>query len=464
MRQTDDNPATWSATTTADEDPSKIVRKIIARLLPFMILLYFVNSVDRVNISYAALTMNKDLGFTPEMYGFGAGIFFVGYFLFEVPSNLIMHRVGARLWMFRIMLTWGLISMAMAWVHTPFSFYMLRFLLGLAEAGFVPGMFLYLSYWVPKAYAGRANGLFILAIPLTTVLAGPLSVMLLELNGWLGLAGWQWMFVVEGAPAIILAFVTLWVLPDRPAQVSWLTQREKDWLDGQLRSEQGEIGGRHTVLQGLASPLVLLMSGIYISLVIGIYGVAFWLPQIVKGIGFTNQQTGFVIAGPYLLGTIACVFWPRRSDRMQERRWHFALPCFLASVSLMASAVIGPHPPGAHSDLPCRHGNLGGCPGLLEHPGAAHDRPCRGGRVRDDQLRRQLGRLRGPIPGRLVPRVERQLHRGPRATGLRPAAGRAVGAAAPRGRRGTERVRGINAGRHGLTRMPAANGTGQALL
>lgn len=324
-------------------DGNRIVRTIIARLIPFMFLLYFANQIDRVNISFAALTMNKELGFTPEMYGFGAGIFFIGYFLFELPSNLIMHKVGARLWMFRIMLTWGLISMATALVHSASSFYILRFLLGLAEAGFVPGMFLYLSYWVPEAYAGRASGLFILASPLTTVLAGPLSVMLLELDGKLGLTGWQWMFIIEGFPAVVLAFVTLYVLQDRPAQVKWLSQAEKDWLEGQLRSEREATGaGNGTLLHGLASPLVLLMSAIYLSLVIGLYRVAFWLPQIVRGIGLTNQQTGFVIAVPYLLGTLACAFWPFRSDQTQERRWHFAGPCFLASVSLMVSAVLGP--------------------------------------------------------------------------------------------------------------------------
>ena len=185
----DVNQADQAATVQDNDARSKVVRTVIVRLVPFMFLLYFVNSVDRVNISYAALTMNKDIGLTPEMYGFGAGIFFIGYFLFEVPSNLIMYKVGARLWMFRIMLTWGLISIAMSWVHSPIGFYSLRFLLGLAEAGFVPGMFLYLSYWVPEAHAGRANGLFILASPLTTVLAGPLSVMLLNLNGLLGLTG-----------------------------------------------------------------------------------------------------------------------------------------------------------------------------------------------------------------------------------------------------------------------------------
>ncbi len=317
--------------------------KVIRNLVPFMILLYFVNQLDRVNIAFAALTMNKDIGLTAETYGFGAGIFFIGYFLFEVPSNLIMHRVGARLWMFRIMLTWGLISAAMVWIHSPTSFYAARFLLGLAEAGFVPGMFLYLGYWIPQSHTGRAMGLFIVAAPLTTVFAGPLSTALLELDGVLGLRGWQWMFLMEGLPAIALAFATLWVLPDRPERARWLSRSEKDWLaaeiGGQDRAAAG-LGG-HSIAHGLTSPIVLLLSAIYVSMVIGLYGTAFWLPQIVRGIGFSNLQTGFVIAVPYALGTLSCVVWPRHSDRHLERRWHFAIPCFLAAFGLMASAVMG---------------------------------------------------------------------------------------------------------------------------
>ncbi len=336
-------PILASRADDTNADGPAIATKVIRNLVPFMFVLYFINQVDRVNVAFAALTMNKDLGFTAEIYGFGAGIFFIGYFLFEVPSNLIMHRVGARLWLFRIMLTWGVIATAMAWVHSPASFYTLRFLLGLAEAGFVPGMFLYLSYWIPESHTGRATGLFILAGPVTTVVAGPLSSALLKLDGVLGLRGWQWMYIIEGLPAVAVAFATLWMLPDRPERARWLAPSEKNWLAGVIGEERraaANLGG-HSLAHGLTSPIVLLLSAIYISVVIGLYGIAFWLPQIVRGIGFSTLQTGFVVAVPYALGTVACFLWSRRSDRKLERRWHFAVPCFLAAAGLIASAIMG---------------------------------------------------------------------------------------------------------------------------
>ena len=325
------------------DDGEAIARKVIARLVPFVFLLYFVNQLDRVNVAFASLTMNKDLGLSPQMYGLGAGIFFIGYFLFETPSNLIMHRIGARFCMFRIMLAWGIVSAASAFTTGPKTFYAARFLLGLAEAGFVPGMFLYLSYWVPNKHIGRATALLMLAAPLTTVVAGPLSGALLELDGLLGLHGWQWMFIIEGLPAVVLAFVTLRILPNRPAEASWLTEAEKQSLSRALEDQQqatASLGG-HTLLHGLASPIVLLLSLIYVFMVVGLYGIAFWLPQIVRGFGFSPLQIGFIVAVPYSLGALACVTWTRRSDRTGERRWHYALPCFLASAGLLGSAVLG---------------------------------------------------------------------------------------------------------------------------
>ena len=336
---------TGAGTAEGDAFGDSVSRKVIRNLVPFMFVLYFVNQLDRVNVAFASLTMNKDLGLTAEMYGFAAGIFFIGYVLFEVPSNLIMHRVGARIWMFRIMLTWGLVSMAMALIYSPNSFYVLRFLLGLAEAGFVPGMFLYLSYWIPERHLGRATGLFIIAAPLTTVIAGPLSAALLEMDGIWGLRGWQWMFIIEGLPAVLLAFATLWAFPDRPERARWLSQPEKDWLVRKLGDESRAAGagsGGHSLLHGLASPIVLLLSAVYVTMVVGLYGIAFWLPQIVRGIGFTNLQTGFVVSVPYALGSLACFLWSRRSDRHMERRWHFAVACFVAAGGLVASAVLGP--------------------------------------------------------------------------------------------------------------------------
>ncbi len=322
----------------------RVVRKVIIRLLPLMLLLYLFNQLDRVNIAFGALTMNRDLGFTSEIYGFGAGIFFLGYFLFEIPSNLIMHKVGARRWIARIMFTWGAASVAMAWINSPVNFYIMRFLLGVAEAGFVPGMFLYLSYWVPSKYRGRALAFFILGAPLTSVLAGPLSTTLLEMNGALGMAGWQWLYIVQGLPPILLAFVTWSYLTDNPSQAAWLTEAERRWLDQTLEAEQEvarRSGSSHSLLDGFRSPKVILLSSIYLSTVIGLYGMAFWLPQIVHGFGLSNLQVGFVVSIPYLLACIGCYFWARYSDRTGERRWHFALSCFVSAVGFMFSAVLG---------------------------------------------------------------------------------------------------------------------------
>ena len=325
------------------DDGEAIARKVIARLVPFVFLLYFVNQLDRVNVAFASLTMNKDLGLSPEMYGLGAGVFFIGYFLFETPSNLIMHRIGARLCMFRIMLVWGIVSTATAFIVGPKTFYVARFLLGLAEAGFTPGMFLYLSYWVPNKHIGRATALLMLPASLTTVVAGPLSGALLELDGLLGMHGWQWMFIIEGLPALLLAFITLKTLPNRPADATWLTAAEKQSLTQALEEQQQattSVGG-HSSLRGLASPVVLLLSLIYVCMVVGLYGIAFWLPQIVRSFGFSPLQTGFIVAVPYSLGAMACVAWTRRSDRVGERRWHYALACFLAAAGLLGSAVLG---------------------------------------------------------------------------------------------------------------------------
>jgi ACS family tartrate transporter-like MFS transporter len=330
-----------AGTATAD----RIVGKVIWRLLPFMALLYFVNQLDRVNISFAALTMNQDLGFTAQMYGFGAGIFFVGYFIFEIPSNLFLHRFGARIWIFRIMLTWGAVSVAMAWVNSPMTFYVMRFLLGFAEAGFVPGMFLYLTYWIPKAYRGKALGLFIISAPATPVLAGPISTLLLEMDGVMGLRGWQWMFILEGLPAIVLSFVTLWYLTDKPGQAKWLTAEERNWLESTIAAEEHTVAqhGSRSLRDGLRSPRVITLTICYLMLVIGTLGVAFFLPQIIRTFGLSNLAIGFVIAIPYGLAAVACVLWPRRSDRQRERRWHLALACFAGAGGLAAAALIGTH-------------------------------------------------------------------------------------------------------------------------
>jgi ACS family tartrate transporter-like MFS transporter len=322
----------------------QVVNKVITRIVPFVLICYLINQIDRVNVSFGALTMNRDFGFTAEIFGFGAGIFFIGYFLFEVPSNLIMHKVGARRWIARIMITWGAVSIGMAFITGPMSFYIMRFLLGVAEAGFVPGVFLYFTYWVPEKYCARALGIFIVAAPLTPVIAGPLSTTLLEMDGIMGLRGWQWLYITEGAPAILLAFVTYFYLTDRPSEAKWLTDEERRWLEARLDSERAateRAGGSHSMWDGMRSPTVLLLTCMYLALVIGLLGLVFFLPQIVRGFGLTNLQVGFVSAIPYLFAVLGCLWWPIRSDRIGERHWHFAAPCFLGAAAFVVAAYLG---------------------------------------------------------------------------------------------------------------------------
>lgn len=270
---------------TSDALEAMVCGKVIRRLVPLIMMLFFVNTLDRVNIAFAALQMNESLGFTPAIYGLGAGIFFIGYFLFEVPSNLILARVGARLWIARITLTWGLISCGMAFVTTSNSFYVMRFLLGVAEAGFVPGVLFYLGTWLPRKYLGRAIGLMTIAVTLTIVIGSPLSTLLLKMNGIGGLAGWQWMFILEGLPSILLTFAVLRYLTSSPSDAKWLTTRERAWLIERLEAERTSIeasGSKYTIWQALGSRRVLALSALYFFLVIGLYGVGFWVPQIVR--------------------------------------------------------------------------------------------------------------------------------------------------------------------------------------
>lgn len=328
----------------ADSDIEKsTVRAVSIRILPFLILAYFVCVLDRVNVAFAALTMNADLGFTPLIYAWGAGIFFIGYFLVEVPSNIALHHFGARRWIARIMVTWGILSAAMALVTGPNSFYAIRFLLGIAEAGFFPGIILYLTYWYPAKYRARVLSAFILGAPLSAVFGGPVSGLLLEMDSILGLKGWQWLFIIEGIPASLLGIAAFFYLTDRPSQAKWLSPQQRQWLEARIDSERSAKETAHgmTLLQALKSPKVLALSLVYFSLLSGIYGIQFWLPQIVKGFGLTNVQTGFVSALPFVFGTIAMFLWGRRSDRAQERVWHIVLPLFLIAAALAASAYAG---------------------------------------------------------------------------------------------------------------------------
>src|SRR5215468_2904723 len=262
----------------------ELIAKISLRLIPFMFLLYIVSYLDRVNVSFASLQMNQALGFSAEIYSLGAGIFFIAYFIFEVPSNLILHRVGARFWIARIMITWGVISSAMMFVKGPVSFYVLGFLLGVAEAGFFPGMILYLTYWFPSDVRGRAVARFMTASAMAGAIGSPISGLLLQMNGIGGLSGWQWLFLIEGAPSILLAFVTLMYLPDRPANASWLTAEEKKWITDRLEQERAQSSGQrhHSTGAAIGSSRVWTFAGIYFGIVMSFYGITFWLPQIVK--------------------------------------------------------------------------------------------------------------------------------------------------------------------------------------
>ena len=320
----------------------QIFARIARRLLPFIALLYVVNYIDRVNVGFAALTMNKDLSLSPAVFGFGAGIFFLGYLIFQVPANLILEKIGARRWMFTILAVWGLVSAANAFIQGPLSYYALRLLLGIAEAGFFPGMLLYMTYWFPHSWRGRFVGVFMAAIPLANIIGGPLSTTILGMDGIAGLHGWQWMFILEGLPASILAVVALNLLPDRPASASWLTPEEKKMIAARLSSE--EKPDHREFWPALRDPRVIALGLALLGNQIGLYGVQLWLPQIVQGMGFSNFATGFVVSLCFVAAMIGMVFWARHSDATGERIWHVAIPLLLGAVGLAFAAV-------AQSDL-----------------------------------------------------------------------------------------------------------------
>ena len=321
----------------------RTLRRITWRIVPFVMLLYFIAFIDRVNIGFASLTMNKDIGLSPSAFGFGAGIFFLGYFVFEVPSNLILEKVGARLWIARVMVTWGVISAAMAFVRGPVSFYALRFLLGAAEAGFFPGIILYLSYWFPARHRAGVTALFMAAAPVSTALGSPLSAALLEMNGVLGFAGWQWLFVLEAIPAVVLGVVTFFFMTDRPAQARWLPGDERAWLvetmDAEVASRTGHAS--HSPWRGLFDPRVLALSLVYFGTSAGLYTLGIWAPQIIKQLGVSSMTVGLLNAVPPTVSVVAMVLWARHSDRTGERSWHVVIACLLASAGLLMAGKVG---------------------------------------------------------------------------------------------------------------------------
>jgi ACS family tartrate transporter-like MFS transporter len=315
-----------------------IFSKCARRLIPFIMLLYVVNYIDRVNVGFAALTMNRDLGLSPTVFGLGAGIFFVGYLIFQVPANLILERMGARRWVFLMLAIWGLISAANALMQGPLSYYTLRFVLGVAEAGFFPGMLLYMTYWFPQSYRGRFIAIFMAAIPLANIIGGPLSTTILEMDGIAGLRGWQWMFVIEGLPVSLLAFLSLIWLPDRPAKAAWLSADEKKTIAARLASE--DTSEHHDFWPAVRDPRVYAIGLVLAGNQVGLYGIQLWLPQIVQSMGFSNLATGFVVALAFIAGMVAMIVWGRRSDIKRERIWHVALPLLLAAASLAVASIV----------------------------------------------------------------------------------------------------------------------------
>ena len=324
---------------TTPEILSQASRKVRRRLLPFLIVCYFISYLDRVNIGFAALTMNADLGIGPEAFGFVAGIFFLGYCLFEVPSNIALARFGARLWIARIMITWGLVSMAMAFVTGPTSLAVTRFLLGAAEAGFFPGIIYYLTRWVPAGERAATVSAFMAAVPVSALIGAPVSGFILDAFADVGgLKGWQWLFILEAAPAVLLGLAALVVLKDEPKDAPWLTREEANALSATIAAEDNarKNAGHITLRQALTEPRVLALSLVYFGIVAGLYSLTFWTPQIVKAFGLSNTATGMVAALPFLAGALVMYPWGRSSDQRAERVWHVALPSFLGAAGLIA--------------------------------------------------------------------------------------------------------------------------------
>jgi MFS transporter, ACS family, tartrate transporter len=317
------------------------MRKVYLRILPFAALTYFMCYLDRINVGFAALTMNKDIGLDAAIYGMAAGAFFWGYVLAEVPSNIILEKLGARLWIARIMITWGIISGLTAVASGPYSFMVIRFFLGLAEAGLFPGFVLYFTYWFPDAYRGRINAGFTLALPIAVAAGAPVSTSLLGLDGMWGLKGWQLMYLLEAVPTVLIGVVVFFYLTDRPARASWLEPEERNWLEQRIAGEHRQIEAAHGVslLRSFWDPKVMLLSLNYIGIVTASLGMLLFLPTIIKELGISNMQVGWVTMIPYTCGAISMVFCGWLSDRIGERRWTLFWTCTVSAAGLVLAAL-----------------------------------------------------------------------------------------------------------------------------
>jgi len=330
---------------------NRVLGKVAIRIMPFLALLYFVNYLDRVNIGFAGPNgMNRDLALTSTAFGFASGIFFLGYLILEVPSNLALHRFGARRWLARIMITWGILATVLAFVPNATTLIILRFLLGVAEAGFFPGIILYLTYWFPAAQRAKAVALFMTAIPISSAIGSTVSSLLIvHGHGMFGLEGWRFMFLVEGVPSILLAFVTWFYLTDRPEKAKWLTEDERSWLTSELDAERRatEAEFHWPLRKALTHPRILALAFVYFAIAYGLYALGFFLPTIIAGFGaefgtkLSVVQSGLVTAVPYVIGAVVMVFWARHGDRTRERTWHVAIPMLLGGIAIPIALYLG---------------------------------------------------------------------------------------------------------------------------
>lgn len=317
------------------------VRRVVWRILPFLIVCYLIAIIDRGNIGMASLQMNEDLGLSKAVFGLASSLFFIGYFLFEVPSNLAMQKIGAKIWISRIMITWGIVSVCTAFVESSEMLYLLRFMLGAAEAGFFPGVILYLTYWIPAKYRARVIATFMVAIPAANFIGSPISGAILSLDGWFGMRGWHWLFILEGVPAVLLGVAAFFVLSNRPDSASWLTNEQRNWLSSTLAAEnaQRKAIGHISLWQLLRHKHIWVMALIYAGASAAGSTLSVWSPQLLKSFGLDNFTTGLVNAIPYGLASVLMIVWGRSSDRTGERRWHTALTLFLIAGGLLSAFI-----------------------------------------------------------------------------------------------------------------------------
>jgi ACS family tartrate transporter-like MFS transporter len=335
-----------SAGHQAAAQPSAIeratMRRVMLRIVPFLMVCYFISYVDRVNAGFAALTMNKDIGLTAAMFGLGGGIFYVAYILFEIPSNIMMERVGARYWIARIMITWGAVGIGTAFIVGPYTFYLTRFLLGAFEAGFFPGVLLYLTYWFPKEYRARIVATFMCAIPISNFLGSPISGLILQMDGIWELRGWQWLFIVEAIPAVLLGLGALFFLTDRPIQAKWLKPEQREWLTGRLAAEHATATadhGHHSLWKMMTDKYVIALAIINCGSSATSNALSLWQPQILKSFGLSTFETGLFNAIPFGIASIFMIVWGLRADKSGERIWNTALPLILTSICLASTML-----------------------------------------------------------------------------------------------------------------------------